>query len=88
VVHKFKKILPKNEIRTRYTPVYEYRGFKFRNDSRFNSGRYARWSAWGIDPNGNHVEFHHANKRDRVAWDIDRYLDEGRNDLAYEILNF
>ena len=39
--HKLKKILGKNEDRNRYTPIYEYRGFKFKNDSNY-SGRYER----------------------------------------------
>ena len=83
--HKFKKILAENEHGYKHSAVYEYRGFKMKNDIRFT---YGSWKAWGVDSNGKNIEFHSANKRSRVAWDIDRYLDEGRNDLAYEILNF
>ena len=91
--HKLKKILGKNEDRNRYTPIYEYRGFKFKNDSNY-SGRYATWVAWGISPMknthhfGKNVMFSSSNTIKRVAWDIDRYLDNGELGLAFLDLSY
>jgi hypothetical protein len=34
---------------------------------------------------GNNIMFSSSNTIKRVAWDIDRYLDNGELDLAYQI---